>query len=311
MTVQWFRFFSAVVNDAKVQRLPGDLFKSWVNVLCLANEATPRGHINPDDLAFGLRCTDAEAEALVARLMERELLEQADDGSLVPHNWHKRQPSSDDSGDRVRAKRERDRQGVAAGRNGSVTAAVTAAVTDTSGDEKRLSNALEQSRADTEQSRGEQTQTPRSPAREDGPSADASGTGYPPDFETMWSVYPVKLDKGAAHKAWKARRKEGHTADAITAAVEHYANYARASPLNPKHCSTFLGSTRPFLEWVDDIPEAAKREMGATRHGQARRTGAFGASATAAGERRYDHLAVSGDDEDVPDPWRDPARAAT
>jgi len=32
---QWFRMYAEVLDDPKVQRLSGDEFKAWVNILCL------------------------------------------------------------------------------------------------------------------------------------------------------------------------------------------------------------------------------------------------------------------------------------
>ena len=49
----WFRFYAEALNDPKVQRLDGETFKGWVNLLCLA-----KAHDGtlPDipDIAFGL-----------------------------------------------------------------------------------------------------------------------------------------------------------------------------------------------------------------------------------------------------------------
>ena len=35
---KWFRFYGDALNDPKVQMLPPETFKSWVNVLCLASQ---------------------------------------------------------------------------------------------------------------------------------------------------------------------------------------------------------------------------------------------------------------------------------
>ena len=40
---QWLRLYDDVLDDPEVQRLPPDLFKHWVNLLCLANKGTLRG----------------------------------------------------------------------------------------------------------------------------------------------------------------------------------------------------------------------------------------------------------------------------
>jgi hypothetical protein len=36
--MKWLRLYSDVVSDPKVQRLPGEKFKAWVNLLCVASQ---------------------------------------------------------------------------------------------------------------------------------------------------------------------------------------------------------------------------------------------------------------------------------
>lgn len=127
--LQWFRFYAEVVNDPKVQRLPGDMFKAWVNLMCLA--CSNGGAVPKDDIAFALRITPKTADGIVAYLVERNLLDDLG-GVVTPHNWNERQFHSDDSKERVKRYRERQRN---ARRNVTSTVTVTA---------------QEQSRADTE-----------------------------------------------------------------------------------------------------------------------------------------------------------------
>jgi hypothetical protein len=89
---RWFRFYDEVLNDSKVQRLPPDLFKAWVNLLCIASKND--GRIPVDDVAFGLRMSpDDAAGAMIA--MNQAGLIVAFDGYYMPHNWLKRQYKSD------------------------------------------------------------------------------------------------------------------------------------------------------------------------------------------------------------------------
>ena len=101
----WFRFYAEALNDPKVQRLPGETFKGWVNLLCLAKA---HDGILPDtpDIAFGLRKSQAEVEALLQALDDAGLIEQTTAG-LSPHNWDSRQYVSDNSTERVKRFRER------------------------------------------------------------------------------------------------------------------------------------------------------------------------------------------------------------
>jgi hypothetical protein len=102
--------YDDLLDDPKVQRLPADLFKIWVNLLCLASK---NGGTLPDedDIAFALRIDFDALQSALDKLIERGLIDE--DGDTVrPHNWDKRQFKSDidpTAADRQRAKRERDK----------------------------------------------------------------------------------------------------------------------------------------------------------------------------------------------------------
>jgi hypothetical protein len=104
----WFRFYSQAVSDPKVQRLTGNLFKTWINLLCLASNndgALPC----VQDIAFSLRITDKEASKRIEELVERRLIDRRDD-ALRPHNWDSRQFKSDGSTERVQRFRDKHRE---------------------------------------------------------------------------------------------------------------------------------------------------------------------------------------------------------
>lgn len=104
----WLRLYVDTRDDPKVQRLPGETFKQWINLLCLAKE---HGGLLPpvEDIAFKLRITEADARSLVEELAERKLLDITDEG-LSPHNWDERQFLSDsDPTAAVRSRRYRQR----------------------------------------------------------------------------------------------------------------------------------------------------------------------------------------------------------
>lgn len=105
--MHWFRFHADALNDPKVQCLPADLFKRWVNTLCIACR---HGGTLPDlpNLAFLLRCTEQEACAVLDQLIDAGLVDQAEEG-LRPHNWDFRQYQSDSSTPRVRRFRKKKR----------------------------------------------------------------------------------------------------------------------------------------------------------------------------------------------------------
>jgi hypothetical protein len=161
--MQWFRFYSEALDDRKVQRLPGDLFKAWVNLLCLANEQEERGTLPPlDDIAFRLRLDHQKAEDALTGLRRAGLLEHnTDTDEYRVHAWDKRQYASDLSTDRVRKFREKQRE--------------TAHETERNKSEtfqKRSRNAIDtDTEADQIQNRGEQSISP--------PAGAIGGAGAP------------------------------------------------------------------------------------------------------------------------------------
>jgi hypothetical protein len=106
MADTWFRFYNDAVVDPKVQRLSGDMFKAWVNILCLASKFD--GALPKDDIQYSLRLTEDEARELVAFFIERNLLDDLGD-VVAPHNWNGRQYKSDTSTERVKRHRETKR----------------------------------------------------------------------------------------------------------------------------------------------------------------------------------------------------------
>ncbi len=131
--MQWFRFHTETLNNPKAQKLPGDLFKIWVNILCIAAEH--EGVLPPmEDLAFKLRASLHEALHAVTTLIGANLITVTKNQygeTYAPKNWNERQYKSDTSNERVKRHREK---------NKTVTQTVTV-------------TAPEQSRTETEQNR--------------------------------------------------------------------------------------------------------------------------------------------------------------
>lgn len=102
---RWFRMYDELLDDPKVQRLSGDDFKAWVNILCLAsrnNGALPA----VEDIGFALRLDLKKISAVVSRLVSCGLLDVEGD-RFAPHGWNARQYKSDVSTDRVKQFRKR------------------------------------------------------------------------------------------------------------------------------------------------------------------------------------------------------------
>jgi len=103
----WFRLYTDILNDPKVQRLKPEDFKHWINLLCIAKEGD--GLLpSIEDTAFRLRITEADAQRLIEELVKRGLIDQTEGGLLEPHNWDSRQFISDeDPTAAIRARRYR------------------------------------------------------------------------------------------------------------------------------------------------------------------------------------------------------------
>jgi len=197
---RWFRYYDDALNDPKVQSLRGDLFKAWVNLLCVASK---HGGAIPSvaDAAFGLRLTEAKAAAVVAELAAARLFDRVEGGYVAPHNWSKRQFKSDASNKRVRAFRQREKQqGDDVTGNGAGNVTVTADVT-----------APEQNRAESEQNHSDAG----------APRRDAEAA-----FQRFWQAYPKRQGanpREPAGTAFRAAVASGVDAEAIVAAAERYA----------------------------------------------------------------------------------------
>ena len=165
---QWFRLYTDVVNDPKVQRLGGESFKFWVNVLCIA--ALHDGAIPPlDELAFQIRMKPAECQRKLHELLKIGLLDHGEGETLRPHNWDERQFKSDVSTERVRALRERKRN-------------VSSAVSETRSDTEQIQSRAE-TESETEQKQNSASSSPNSatPPKRD-PIALENVSGFMRDF---------------------------------------------------------------------------------------------------------------------------------
>jgi hypothetical protein len=96
----WFRYYHEALDDPKVQGLPGDLFKAWVNLMSLSCRLG--GHLpHIEDIAFALRLSRSRAQSIYETLKAAGLIDEHD-GVSEMHNWSGRQFKSDVSTDRVK-----------------------------------------------------------------------------------------------------------------------------------------------------------------------------------------------------------------
>lgn len=125
---RWFRAYEDALNDPKIQRLPGERFKVWFNLLCVAS--ANKGTLPPlCDLAFSLRLPEDILRGHIGALQADGLIDTDPETlAMSPHNWSGRQFQSDGSSTE-RVKRFRNAQ-----RNGNETAPETEQSTDTETD---------------------------------------------------------------------------------------------------------------------------------------------------------------------------------
>lgn len=76
---------------------------------------------------------------------------------------------------------------------------------------------------------------------------------YAAEFEQFWALYPRKVEKRSAYKAWRARIREGISPGVLIIAAKHYAEYCALNRLGEryiKHPANFLGSSRAFEDYI-------------------------------------------------------------
>lgn len=87
---------------------------------------------------------------------------------------------------------------------------------------------------------------------------------YTKEFEQAWAAYPKRpgSSKVDAFKAWRARLKEGISADTLIAGVGRYAGYCRAMKTEPQYVKqpvTFFGPAKHFeSDWALFAPTPGK-----------------------------------------------------
>lgn len=87
MTYPWLRFWNSTLHCPKIQRLDGETYKVWSNLLIVANEHKERGKLpSIEDTAFLLRFQVHEMSAFIEKLVEVGLIDRKGK-SLAMHDW--------------------------------------------------------------------------------------------------------------------------------------------------------------------------------------------------------------------------------
>ena len=112
MARRWIRLYTELLNDPKVQMLPPDVFKAYINLLCIAGQNDKNGEIPADQmsLAFMLRLPENELDRVIVMLINQKLIDKTENGMAI-HGWKSRQYESDTDPTRFeRVKRFREKQ---------------------------------------------------------------------------------------------------------------------------------------------------------------------------------------------------------
>ena len=123
--MRWFKFHADLINDPTLQRLPGDKFKTWINLLCITSKHD--GVLPPlADLAFLLRpIGEDKIAALLEEFCEKGLLDSVDGPGAstryAPRDWASRQYVDVTAAERAKRYRDRQRDVTRDGRNSAVT----------------------------------------------------------------------------------------------------------------------------------------------------------------------------------------------
>ncbi len=218
--MKWFRMYDEVLDDPKVQRLRPELFKVWINLLCLANRQKERGTLpRPDDIAFSLRMDRDAAHRVIGELEDVGLVGENEWGLWI-HNWDERQYHSDTpeaAAERKRRQRDRERE-----RHSDVSMEGHADVAVTERDSHSVVTPPEQiqSRTDTEQKQ----------SRDGAPQADARAAPKPkPKQDELWDALvsevgapATQAERGKYNAALKQLRAVNAKADDIRLRCERY-----------------------------------------------------------------------------------------
>lgn len=105
--MKWFRFYHEAYRNPKVQDMRPELFKFWVNFLCLASESEVRGTVPSEGhVRRALGLGKGTVERYCRELVNLDLLIRRNTGALTPHDWDKLQPEGDDAARRKRRQRQ-------------------------------------------------------------------------------------------------------------------------------------------------------------------------------------------------------------
>lgn len=235
--MKWFRFYHDAIDDPKVQRLPGESFKFWVNVLCLASQSDERGIVNLGigDISFATRVSDADAETMMTDLIRRGLVEETVEGYAI-HNWNGRQFKSDNVTDRVGKFRSKEK---------SPDETLHETLQATPNATLKPSVSTDSQIADTEL--GDKSPTPPKRTR-------ATAPKYSAEFEEFWRDYPSGHgSKKETWEQWQRLVTDNETREAVHTGLAAWKQSDRWQRGYIKDAQRWLKGR----QWEDAVPMEA------------------------------------------------------
>ncbi len=242
----WLRLWVGITNSRKIQSLPDNLFRWWINLLCLSKEHNGLLPV-ASDIAWELRTSEVKVNQAISALMERGLVDAVEFGFAM-HDWNEWQFTSDVSTERTRRFKERSRE-----RQGNVPANVPGTLNGTAAEPLARASEI----------RVQSTETDIPPYVPPEGTLPKDGKGkramvYPPKFEEFWGAVWLKTGKDAALRQWKLKLTTTALQDlAIRAAHEQgrlILEQASVRGHSPVHPATWISQGR-YLDEPQLFPE--------------------------------------------------------
>ena len=249
----WFRLYVEVAHSRKIQNLPPELFKFWINLMCLA-KANAGVLPSVEDISWTLRLDLDDASGKLEQLKARNLVDVTDFG-LAMHDWDEHQFDSDSSTERVREWRKRK--------------AVTLQKQKKKQDATLHATLLKQRVTGNEtlerQSRAEQrreenmcilSQSELPPiAVKSPPNGGGKASWKKAKFEEFWSVVWAKKARGNAQPVFERHAKSPEIADQIIAAAKKQGPGIIRNAAKNGHTPVFPATWLNGQRWLDeDLP---------------------------------------------------------
>lgn len=261
----WVRLDDSFAQHPKVMAAGPLALAMQVAGLCYCNRNLTDGFIpwavartllswemlGPDQERYRISVTDdthteeIDSDYVIKRLVETGLWEEVPGGYQI-HDYLQYQPSKA----KVMAERAAAQERMARRRKEMRSEDVRANIGGTSDELREKFNFPD---PDPDPINKDHMSSPAPPSR-----TSASREEYSQAFETWWADYPRKVRKREAYSCWKARLREGVTAETLTRARDAYVAYCnrKGTPIDYiMHPATFLGKKRPFEDYLKAEPE--------------------------------------------------------